>query len=417
MIAMRARACGGPKRLLIGALASMLLLSNLSSLAVADVFELVTGGSVRGQAPPAAERRKDGPLRVRVSPKIAITLNAQQVRQAMRESEYEIEYRRIAPTYADSIAEQWKLAEWCRERRLTDERSRHLARILALDPQHGPARRGLGYTQVAGRWVQRDAHRREQGYQYYRGRWRLPQEIEILEERSKQELAEKEWRGKIKRWRAALESEDYAAALAQLEAIRDASAVPALTERLQSDRSRHAKLAYIESLSAIAAPGAFSALAECSLADADEEVFHAAVDAVVFRRAPEAMLFYVKALRDADNLRVNRAAYVLGRLNEERAVGPLIDSLVTSHVFVAPGRGGGAGLTSASFGRSADGGPAGSMLESGADPQVVHRQLQNPAVLATLVKLTGKNLGYDQQAWRAWQNSAAQVNASLAPSQ
>ncbi len=63
----------------------------------------------------------------------------------------------------------------------------------------------MGYLYINGEWTTTAAVREREGYVFYRGRWRTPQEVEILEAKSKRELAEKEWSVKLARWRADIE--------------------------------------------------------------------------------------------------------------------------------------------------------------------------------------------------------------------
>ena len=48
---------------------------------------------------------------------------------------------------------QWKLAEWCHEHGLPDQRKTHLQRVIELDPDHVEARRLLGYSKIDGKWM------------------------------------------------------------------------------------------------------------------------------------------------------------------------------------------------------------------------------------------------------------------------
>ena len=110
---------------------------------------------------------------------------------------YGIDFERIAPTYADTVDDQWNLAEWCRAHRLPRRREEVLRRILQLDPNHPETRHALGYQQLGGEWVTTSEWRRREGYVLYRGRWRLAQDIELIEAERKTNAMEKEWAGKL----------------------------------------------------------------------------------------------------------------------------------------------------------------------------------------------------------------------------
>ena len=92
---------------------------------------------------------------------------------------------------------------------------------------------------------------------------------------------------------------------------------------------------------------------------------------------------------------VNRAAWLIGKMEYQGAIRPLIDALVTTHV-VPTGAGGG----NINVGQ----GPGGQGLQMGKKKQVVARQFQNQAVLDTLRLLSpgGVDFGFDEIAWTNW---------------
>ena len=77
-------------------------------------------------------------------------------RKVLRPRPEEAEYERIRPTYADTAAAQWELAQWCREHRLTAIARNAPAAGHRVHPNHVEARRALGYSQIDGQWVTRD---------------------------------------------------------------------------------------------------------------------------------------------------------------------------------------------------------------------------------------------------------------------
>src|SRR5262245_7463175 len=92
--------------------ATFLVLACAGSLS-ADIFVLESGGQVEGewlncneQPPLKYEVRRGG---------VTITFPLSQVRETIRQSPAELEYARRAPVAADTVEEQWQLAEWCRK--------------------------------------------------------------------------------------------------------------------------------------------------------------------------------------------------------------------------------------------------------------------------------------------------------------
>ena len=82
----------------------------------------------------------------------------------------EAEYERIRPTYADTAAAQWELAQWCREHKLTAQRETHLRRVIELEPNHVEARHALGYSQQpTANGLPRDEIMTQRGYRKYKG--------------------------------------------------------------------------------------------------------------------------------------------------------------------------------------------------------------------------------------------------------
>ena len=90
----------------------------------------------------------------------------------------------------------------------------------------------------------------------------------------------------------------------------------------------------------------------------------------------------------------------LGVLGDPTAVGPLIDSLITTHKFkIVTGN---PGQTSTTFGNGPGGSWAGGGLSVGGGPKIISRQLSNDSVHDALVLLTGVDFGFNVAQWKAW---------------
>lgn len=333
---------------------------------------------------------------IRTRSGIRIRLPSDEVQERVPEPRLyvEAEYQRIAPSYGPSVEDQWRLAQWCRENKLPDRRKLHLEAILKLEPDHVAARRALGYQQFGGKWQTREQYHRQAGYELYRGRWRLSQDIEIQEEKGKRDLAQREWLVRLKRWRAELTSERAPQAYQRMERLNDPRAVPALKTLLTRETDRRIKIVYLDALLRIADAGAVHALLSAALEDQDEEVFFESADRL--KKVPPHLLVrpLLDTLGDQDNVRLNRAAYLIGKTGDEKLVSPLIDVLVTTHRIID--RNGGRDTTSI----SADGGVG--MSRGG--PTYTDLAVHNRQVLDALVELTGQNFEFDQRAWRRWYN-------------
>lgn len=384
----------------------------------ADIFLLHNGGELRGRWVNREEPSATA-YEIETAGGGKLTLDRSQVRQAIPQSQQELAYEQLATRSSGSIADQWKLAEWCREQQMPGPRQTHLEFILSLDPDHAEARHALGYSQVRGQWTRRSDFQKQQGYELVDGRWRLPQEVALRKNSAEVEKKQKDWQTKLVRWREMLATDKAASAEKQIAAIRDPYAVPALREVLSNERLREVKLLLIEVLAQIGNDAAIQTLIDATMHDPDIEVFHACLDRIAKHNRAGTVEQYVKMLKDANNVRLNRAAYALGRLDDDSVLSPLIDTLVTTHTIVIPG--GSADTYTAGFSNApvqsgpCFGAPGASPFPGGAQPtggntfvagdqtKKIPVTVANQEVLSALVKLSdGANFGFDTKAWRYW---------------
>ncbi len=373
--------------------------------ACADNFLLTNDGQVTGEL----LNRDESPRQkfvVRTADGATITLEKAQVKQVVTQSAAELEYERIAPTFADTVEDQWRLAEWCKEKSLPRGRQIALERVIELSPDHKQARIALGYSQLDGQWIQPDEARKKRGYVNYHGQWLLPQEIELLEKKHADDLAEKKWFTTLKQWRNWLDDPAKAdQARDNIKQITDPTAVRALVQSLDTEKTRDVCVWYIQALGKIG-PAAVRTLVEHSLDDPDEEIRLSCLDQLIGQPTQAATPLYVAALRNKDNVQVNRAGYALGRLGDKSAVAPLINALITTHKFTTIEGAGNPNQMSAGFSKTGGGG-----LSMGSSAKIIKRDLNNQQVLDALVALTGSNFGFDKSAWRNWYSSQQKPGA------
>ncbi|MBL6832036.1 MAG: HEAT repeat domain-containing protein [Pirellulales bacterium] len=226
------------------------------------------------------------------------------------------------------------------------------------------------------------------------GRWRTPQEVWLLEQRSLADKASRDWAARLERLRS--ECEDPTRSSVAIESIReidDPLAVAALSAAVANEPLTRARSWYVEALARIGTSDAIACLAAIGLDHADPETRIAAVDQLAVDQPPLATAGFLTALRGPDNARINRAAEALGRLGDPAAVLPLIAVLETEHVVVDPGSG---GAISATFTPGQGG------LSTGGGPTQRRLRVRNEAVLEALMRLTGHNFEWRADAWRAW---------------
>jgi HEAT repeat protein len=235
-----------------------------------------------------------------------------------------------------------------------------------------------------------------QGFVRYRGMWRTVQEIDLIERADRDNLARKDWNGRLERLRKRLDEPAQSdAAAEEIREIADPAAVPALAAALAREPVPRVRGFCIEALSRIRGGEAAAALVAVAVDHVDPETRILAVERLAALGPEAAAAGIVPALGSDDNARVNRAAEALGRLGAGVAIVPLIAALETEHVVVA-GAGAPEGSTSATFT------PSGGGLSMGGGPKRRKTRVQNPRVLEALVALTGVNYHWDEAAWRAW---------------
>lgn len=367
------------------------------AVARAEVFVLHNGSRIVGELVNADELFRKTYV-IRTPQGATVTLDKSQVTETRYQRPEKVQYAKIRPTFADTVEDQWALAEWCRERHMHSEREQHLERILELDPNHEGARRALGYTRTGDDWQTQEQFMKENGYVWYERRWRLPQEVQLLEERKGRDDAEDAWRKKITMWHRWLSGDKARVAQENFRAIRDPAAVKPIADVLRDkDNSEQVRILCVETLAKIGSPAAMKILAVWTLADPVEEVGLTCLDYLRDAGDHEAVVFFIGKLASKDNTEINRAATALRHMGDTSAIEPLIDALVTTHKYKVTS--GNPGQMSTTFGSG--GAPGG--LSVGGSTKIITRQIANRAVLDALVELTGgQNYGFDQDRWRAW---------------
>jgi hypothetical protein len=376
-----------------------------------DVVVLESGGRVEGRLLNA----KKGETRDKYVIETTagrLTLDKSQVKQVIEQSASKEEYEKVRRQYPDTAEGQIELAHWSRDHNLPRERDKHLQRVLELDPGNAEAHRLLKHLRDEGGWKTQRQFFEDRGYVEYMGQWMTSQERDLKEEGRKTELAEKDWKGKLKRWRGWLEGPRGREALDQIGRINDPFAIKALGDALLADKVVDYRKRYIEALARIDAPAAWRILCERSLMDADEEVRLTCLDYVTERPSPAFTDYFVSRLHDKENTVINRAGLALGKLKDRKAIAPLIEALLTDHIFqIAPEQPNMTAGMGAMNGQSMGGG----FSFGGGGPKFQKKTIQNEDVLQALTEITGgQNYLYNRDAWKAWyssQKKAQSLNA------
>jgi hypothetical protein len=138
-------------------------------------------------------------------------------------------YRSKNASVADDVGSQKRMAAWCDEQGLWDAAKAHWEAVLRLDANHNEARRRLGYRFRGGQWV--------------------------LDEASADEIARKKadayWERELKKLHTAMRCRSKIAvpgralALAQVEAVGDPRAAPAIWSVFAADVGHHGTIVAI----------------------------------------------------------------------------------------------------------------------------------------------------------------------------
>jgi HEAT repeat protein len=261
-----------------------------------------------------------------------------------------------------------------------------------------------------------------QGYVKYKGTYKLPQEVELLERTNTQNEQEKGWFKRVyvlHNWLHGSYDAKREEALRELEKIEDADAVPALARSFRNDPSENYRLIYVKLLGRLNSLKATEALAWQSLQDDSANVRQEALQGVGNGDRAAAMGYYVRALRDKSNSVVLRSAIALGEYGDAHVIPNLIDALVTEHThivtvpevvagglsFNVDGTVGGHGQHLPPQVEAMLRNPYNNPNTSVRMRQIAVKQLhENNEVLVALKKLSGEDFGYDEKTWRLWWN-------------
>ena len=163
----------------------------------AEIFVLAHGGRVEGRWI-NSDSRSPEVYEIETVDGGRLTLSNQQVLEVIVKSEHLRRYEEMLPKVPDTLEGHWDMAERCRKAGLRPQRDYHLRRVIELDPNHGQARRGLGYSLVDGQWIKADEWLQAQGFIRHKGAWRLTQEVELDAREDRRVAEETEWRKRLR---------------------------------------------------------------------------------------------------------------------------------------------------------------------------------------------------------------------------
>ncbi len=130
----------------------------------------------------------------------------------------------------------------------------------------------------------------------------------------------------------------------------------------------------------------------CVEKNADRAVRAQALE-VLKRIAPEAAFHgFMAELRSSDNATMNQVGELLQELQDDRAILPLIERLIS----IKREEMGGSQATNAGISNGDVG------FSKGSQKIVMNIPIENPGILGALVAITNENFKYDKAAWLRW---------------
>ena len=372
-------------------------------MAHADDFFLRHGGQIRGTKVGASSKdeavqeskssNKARTIQIETKVGIRVEIPSDDVSSRVPAPASLDEYESVAPHYGATVKEQLDIANWCREKRLKEQRRLHLTNVLAIDPYDAQARRALGYWRKNGKWVEPAEWFRSNGYVRFEGKWRLTHEVDNIQLQRQRSGEIRQWNKQIARWKKGLLTEDRVKCEESLRSIRDPLAVLGLRAAYKSDSDIERRIFFLECVAQISPEVSTGVLIEALLSDPHEDVVKEAAKQIARAPAGLSVKPLIKELQSNDTTRLNRAAYALGEIGDVSAISPLIDALTSiKKTVVRP-----PGSNAISFA------PDGNTV-AGPQPFEYQTVVTNSEALKALVKLTSTNLYYNATAWRAWYN-------------
>jgi hypothetical protein len=363
------------------------------------IFKLASGGEVRGKFLNVDERPRTRFV-IQTASGGKLALDKDDVAEFVRKPARELEYERLRPTYPDTVEGQLALAQWCKENQLPQARKAHLQRVIQLDPNHAEARRALDHRLVEGKWMTYEQYMHDVvgKVKLPGGAWVTQQELDLRSQRQTQKVAEQGEFRNVQRLVGLLDARDErqrTTARDDLLKIRNPHAVKAVSyyKDPKREKSPAVRKLLVQVLGNIQSSAAVELMIDAALNDPNEDVRMEAIYILAEHKEFVAVRRFIERLRDNSNEVINRAGYALGQMNDTTAIGPLIEALVSTHVYVQTTGGG----TSATFGSNGN-----NSFGSGTKTSVTRRTYQNGRVLDALRKISGTNFDYNVDQWRTW---------------
>jgi hypothetical protein len=417
----------------------------------ADQITFRGGGQIRGKVVADPQH----PDRVKVlteTGKTPLSFQKGQIVRVQAEPSALDEYVVQRDSAASTAEAQYELGLWCEQHKLKDLAELHFEAALRKDKTYEPAHQKLGHVWLGNRWIWGDELREAQGLVRYKGQWISKEEKDQREAAAASNAEQTGWIRRLKLIRQALlygPEERRRDAQQQLVEIRDPVAVSPLLQVFGGEAAA-LRMLLDHALERIDGPEAAAGLVRHILRETDSDVRQVALEALKARADSNIVPNLVKGLGSTDPAIVNRAAWTLSNLDAVTTVPKLIPALITvqyqivmppvggsvpgnlgvsfGSVAPTPGLGGAPFVSGGSYGvltppvvgpgavaYGAAAIPVPTLPSAGLSlggsnasgprsqiPRIVPLTFQNVEVLAALIKLTGRDFGFNIPAWKHW---------------
>lgn len=419
----------------IAIVATLAMFTAVSS-ADADIVYLKTGGILRGLI--HSDNDTSDVLTITLLSGTEIELPVEHIaNQQQRPLELE-EYEVRAESLPDTLEAHWEMAEWCRDRKLDEQRETHLEIVLEFDPQHRKAHYGLRHTYYRDQWMTREEYeqtRIDDGFVKYNGKWVPIEKLESVKTEDATSKAEREWYAKVRvwlNWATGNHPQRAADGLNNLRGIDSPEAVSALVQFLGKSARADVRRLFIEIVGKIEGPGPVVPLATLSVREDVRELRELSLSMIGESHYEQARQIVIGELRDRNNIVVRRAGIVMAKIGDEKSVPALVRALVTTHSYKVriPVQGYSFGVDGSFPGGTGLPPEIEIGLRTGVYDSVqvvpllgaaratklisVAVSRENAEVLLALREITDHNFGYNENAWQRWWN-VDRNQATLAP--
>ena len=434
-----------------------LLIPLSASTVLADRIAVRSGSVIKGKAI-IDDAHPDQYLVIGEKGKTPIILKKSRVLSIEAEpsvlDEYVVRRKAIGQSKSKSPQEEYDLAVWCLEHKLTDLSVVHLEATIKRDPNFGPAHQRLGHVFHDDKWLTPSELKAAQGFIYFKGKWISPEEKAERDAEASVTAEQQSWMRRLAILKQAMingPEERSRTAESQLLGIREPAAARPVARTFGNDGDPAMRKLAARVLAVIPGPESSALLVVRFLDEAEPGVREATMTELA--RLPQAVVVprLVQSLRSESIAVVNRAAWALGQLKAVASVPRLVSALISTEVRVVlvPSAGSGINAGFSSINSNGGGGsgygmgggqsipiltgpvvgpgvvafgatsvPAsafsgttfgiGGGASRGPEPKLVTVTHENTEVRSALIALTGQDFGYDVSSWQYWLRTAYQ---------